>query len=50
MKLKSITSQTIINLKNYKPFYFFNTESRLDKLNKDTMIKVNGVTHYLFTK
>ena len=39
--LKSIT-------KNYKPFYYFNTESRLNKLNKDTMIKINGVTHYKF--
>jgi hypothetical protein len=48
MKLKSITSQSFINLKNYKPFYYFNTESRLNKLDKDTMIKVNGVTHYIF--
>ena len=37
-----------INLKNYKPFYYFNSESRLDKLDKSTMIKVNGVTHYIF--
>jgi hypothetical protein len=42
MKLKSITSQSFINLKNYKPFYYFNTESRLNILDKDTMIKVNG--------
>ena len=48
MKLKSINSQSFINLKNYKPFYFFNTEARLNKLDKGTMIKVNGVTHYLF--
>ena len=48
MKLKSITSQSFINLKNYKPFYYFNTESRLNKLDKDTMIKVNGITHYIF--
>jgi hypothetical protein len=43
MKLKSITSQSFINLKNYKPFYYFNTESRLNILDKDTMIKVNGL-------
>jgi hypothetical protein len=48
MKLKSITSQSFINLKNYKPFYYFNTESRLNILDKSTMIKVNGVTHYIF--
>lgn len=48
MKLKSITSQSFINLKNYRPFYYFNTEARLNKLDKSTMIKVNGVTHYLF--
>ena len=48
MKLKSITSQSFINLKNYKPFYYFNTESRLNKLDKDTMIKINGVIHYIF--
>ena len=40
--LKSLS----INLKNYKPFYYFNTESRLNKLDKGTMIKVNNVTHY----
>ena len=50
MKLKSITSQSFINLKNYRPFYYFNTEAKLDKLDKSTMIKVNGVTHYLLTK
>jgi len=48
MKLKSITSQSFINLKNYRPFYYFNTEARLNKLDKSTMIKVNGVTHYIF--
>ena len=48
MKLKSITSQSFINLKNYKPFYYFNTESRLNILDKSTMIKVNGITHYIF--
>ena len=50
MKLKSIYSQSFINLKNYRPFYYFNTEAKLDKLDKSTMIKVNGVTHYLLTK
>ena len=41
-------SQTSINLKNFKPFYYFNTESRLKNFNKEEnqMIKVNGVTHY----
>jgi len=48
MKLQSKTSQSIINLKNYRPFYYFNTEARLNKLDKSTMIKVNGVTHYIF--
>ena len=48
MKLHSKTSQSFINLKNYRPFYYFNTEARLNKLDKSTMIKVNGVTHYLF--
>jgi len=35
-----------INLKNYKPFYYFNSESRLNKLDKSTMIKINNITHY----
>ena len=48
MKLQSITSQSFINTKHYKPFYFFNTESTLNKLDKDTMIKINGVTHYFY--
>ena len=41
-------SQTSINLKNFKPFYYFNTESRLKNFNKEInkMIKVNGVTYY----
>jgi hypothetical protein len=41
-------SQTSINLKNFKPFYYFNTESRLKNFNKEEneMIKVNGVTYY----
>ena len=41
-------SQTSINLKNYKPFYYFNTEKRLKNFNKEInkMIKVNGVTYY----
>ena len=43
-------SQTSINLKNFKPFYYFNTESRLKNFNKEVneMIKVNGVTYYRF--
>ena len=38
----------MLNLKNFRPFYYFNTESRLKNFNKETtqMIKVNGVTHY----
>ena len=46
-KLISTSSQKI-SLKNYRPFYYFNTESRLNKLDKSSMIKVNGVTHYKF--
>ena len=48
MKLKSINSQSFINLKNFKPFYWFNSESRLNKFNKEEnkMTKVNGVTYY----
>jgi len=42
--LKSLS----INLKNYKPFYWFNSESRLNILNKDTLIRINGITHYKF--
>lgn len=40
--------QSFINLKNFKPFYYFNTESRLKNFNKEVneMIKVNGVTYY----
>ena len=47
MKLKSKNSQSIINLKNFRPFYWFNSESRLNKFNKEInkMIKVNGVTY-----
>ena len=37
-----------IKLSDYRPFYYFNTESRLNKLDKSSMIKVNGVTHYKF--
>ena len=42
--------QSFINLKNFKPFYYFNTESRLKNFNKEVneMIKVNGVTYYRF--
>lgn len=32
--------------KNYKPFYYFNTESRLNILDKSTAIKINNITHY----
>lgn len=32
-----------INLKNYKPFYYF-TEGK--KFDKNTMVKINGITHY----
>lgn len=43
--MKSIKTLSI-NLKNYRPFYYFNSESRLNILDKSTMIKINGVTHY----
>ena len=48
MKLKSKNSQSIINLKNFRPFYWFNSEARLKNFNKELnkMIKVNGVTYY----
>ena len=48
MKLKSKNSQSIINLKNFRPFYYFNSESRLKNFNKEEnkMIKINGVTYY----
>ena len=48
MKLQSKTSQSISNLKNFRPFYYFNSESRLKNFNKELnkMIKINGVTHY----
>jgi len=35
-----------INLKHYKPFYYFNTNSKLNILNKDTLIKINGISYY----
>ncbi len=35
-----------IKLSDYRPFYYFNTESRLNKLDKSTMIKINNITHY----
>ena len=38
----------MINLSNYKPFYYFNTPTRYNNLNKSTLIKVNGVSHYLY--
>lgn len=37
-----------LNLKNFRPFYYFNTDSRLNKLDKSTLIKINGVSHYNF--
>ena len=48
MKLQSKTSQSIINLKNFRPFNWFNSESRLNKFNKEEnkMIKINGVTYF----
>lgn len=48
MKLSSKNSQSFINLNNYRPFYWFNSEARLNKFNKEEnkMIKVNGVTYY----
>ena len=35
-----------LNLYNYKPFYYFNTESRLNLLDKSKSIKINGKTYY----
>ncbi len=35
-----------IKLSDYRPFHYFNTESRLNKLDKSTMIKINNITHY----
>jgi hypothetical protein len=32
--------------KNYKPFYFFNTESKLNLLDKSQSIKINDKTYY----
>jgi len=32
--------------KNYKPFYYFNTESRLNLLYKSKFIKINNKTYY----
>lgn len=32
--------------KNYKPFYYFNTESRLNLLDKSQFIKINNKTYY----
>ena len=32
--------------KNYKPFYFFNTESKLNLLDKSKSIKINDKTYY----
>ena len=38
------TLQSII--KDYKPFYYFNTESRLNLLDKSKFIKINNKTYY----
>ena len=35
-----------LKLSNYKPFYYFNTESRLNLLDKSKFIKINGKTYY----
>jgi hypothetical protein len=32
--------------KDYKPFHFFNTESKLNLLDKSKSIKINGKTYY----
>ena len=49
--LKLITNNKLMqNLKsftkNYKPFYFFNTESKLNLLDKSKSIKINNKTYY----
>lgn len=36
----------MIDLINYRPFYFFNSVSRYNILDKSTLIKVNGISHY----
>lgn len=33
-------------IKNYQPFYFFNTESKLNLLDKSKSIKINDKTYY----
>ena len=48
IKVMKTLKNLSINLKHYRPFYYFNSESRLNILNKDTMIKINGITHYKF--
>ena len=35
-----------LKLSNYKPFYYFNTESRLNLLDKSKSIKINDKTYY----
>ena len=35
-----------LNLSHYKPFYYFNTEARLNALDKSKSIKINGKTYY----
>lgn len=44
--LKDKNLFTMPNLKNYRPFYYFNSTSRLNLLDKSTLIKVNGVSYY----
>lgn len=34
------------SIKNYRPFYYFNTPSRLNLLDKSTLIKINGQSYY----
>jgi hypothetical protein len=35
-----------LNLSHYKPFHYFNTESKLNLLDKSKAIKINGKTYY----
>ena len=45
--LKSENMSTLQSItKNYKPFYYFNTESRLNLLDKSKFIKINNKTYY----
>jgi hypothetical protein len=44
--LKDKNLFTMPNLKHYRPFYYFSTPSRLNILDKSTLIRVNGVSYY----